>query len=287
MIERRPGALRSAGASGAAACALAAWLLLGGVAGVPGALAEEEGDSDSEEEAEAGGRDEVEEESEEEGAAAGARGGAVDNDVLGGLDADEGESHGEEGEESAADDDVDDATIAAAIAEMTDIYLTMDSRRDPLERIIIDGSRAEIWFLQAMRGTPAEVEQIRCQAYRWLFFGRLTRSKGAKEVFLKFSKIQEIRLSFFTLETRIEPDGRRGYRQARKADPAMEVTLSREAVIGLDMAKLRQRLGGEGCAAEGERVVDKKWYARQGEKQEEKPEEKQEEVQEEKPEGWQ
>ncbi|MDY0060860.1 MAG: hypothetical protein RBU45_13690 [Myxococcota bacterium] len=185
---------------------------------------------------------------------------AVEGDVLEGMDDEEAILEPLASEEGEGEE-VDDTTIAIRIAEITDIYLTYEKRRDPLERIIVDGPRAEIWFLQAMSGRPAEVEKTKCNAYQWLFFGRLNRSRGVKEVFQRFPKLQEIRLSLFTIETRINPDGRRGYRQYRKADPKMEITVSKETARAIDLLKLKEKLTGEGCVAEGERIIDKRWYA--------------------------
>ena len=236
---------------------------------------EAEGEDEEETDAAGGGAEDGGEEDEDPEAEAGTTAispssgrGALANDVLGGMDADEEESgEVEDGEEPPAEE-LDDSAIAAGIAEMTDIYLTMQKRRDPLERIIVDGPRAEIWFLQTMGGNAAEVERTRCQAYRWLFFGRLTRSRGVRDVFQKYVKIQEVRLSLFTIETRIQPDGRRGYRQYRKADPKMEIAISRETALSLDMVKLRQKMAGAGCIPEGERAVDKKWYSTKEDAQE-------------------
>ncbi len=164
-----------------------------------------------------------------------------------------------EGDEPAAAED--EASVARRIAEIMDIYSTKEKRRDPLEHIVADGGRAEIWFLHGLGGDTAAVQKARCDAFRWMFFGRLTRSKGVDEVFRVLPAVQEVRLSLFSIETQIQPDGRRGYRQFRKADPKMEITVSRTTVQGLDLPRLRERLQGPNCAKEGERVADKVWIA--------------------------
>ena len=240
------------------------------------------GDEDEEEVAEdarheqEGEEEEGEEEVEEQDEASGSEEGeSGSEDSLGKtyLD-DEGDDWEDEDEELEGEEDEggggpagedEEAQAAQTIARITDIYLTKQERRDPLERIIVDADRAEIWFLHPMRGDKAAVERVKCDAFRWLFFGRLMRSKGVHRVLEKLPEIQELRLSFFTIATRVQPDGRRGYKQSRKADSKMELTITRETVASLDLVSLKRKLQGPGCVAQGERVVDKKWYAEQEE----------------------
>ncbi len=150
--------------------------------------------------------------------------------------------------------------VAQEIADLTDIYLTHRKRRDPLEQIVVDGGRAEIWFLHGLKGGAEQVQRARCDGFRWLLFGRLTRSKGVFEIFRRFPSIQEVRLNLFTIGTRIEPDGRRGYRQARRANAKMEITITRDTAASLDAVEQRKRLQGPTCVVAGEGIVDKTWY---------------------------
>lgn len=167
------------------------------------------------------------------------------------------------GDETSGMGEEQEQQVAQEIATLTDIYLTHRQRRDPLEQIVVDGGRAEIWFLHGLEGGAAEVQAARCDAFRWLLFGRLTRSRGVFEVFRRFPSIQEVRLNLFTIGTTIEPDGRRGYRQVRKANAKMEITITRDTAASLDPVQQRKRLRGPACVTAGEGIVDKTWYTQQ------------------------
>ncbi len=217
---------------------------------------DEEGDYDEDDEGDEGGEDEsMDEPGPSSGAGRGEAGEEDDAQLMG-----DDESFDEDLEDDTADEtDVDDeAKAVEVISDLLDIYLTKQIRRDPLERIVVDGGRAEIWFLHGMKG--GERQRDKCNAMRWLLFGRLHRSKGIRKVFEKLPALQEIRLTFFTIETTVQPDHRRGYRQFRKADPKLELTISRETAMGLDLHRLREEMKGERCLSVGERVMDKKWY---------------------------
>ena len=162
-------------------------------------------------------------------------------------------------EDDAWDRDDDKlAQIGRSIEELLHFYVVKPDKRDPLETVVVDSNSAEIWFLHPMEGK--EAVQAKCDAYRWLLFGRLERSRGLKAVFDRFDFLEEVKLVFFDIKTRIEPDGRRGYRQFRKTSPRMEVTVTRETAMSLNYEVLEARMRDGRCAREAERVVDKKWY---------------------------
>jgi hypothetical protein len=149
-------------------------------------------------------------------------------------------------------------SVGESIASMLGFYLVHKEQRDPLEQVVVDGNAAEIWFLHTMAGD--EKVRARCDAYQWLFFGRLKRSKGIKQVFKRFGFLEEVKMILFDVKTRIEPDGKRGYRQFRKTSPRMEVTLTRETATALNFGVLRSRMEGSRCVREAEKIVDRKWY---------------------------
>lgn len=148
--------------------------------------------------------------------------------------------------------------MANSIEEITGFYLLPDEKRDPLEQVIVQGETAEIWFLHPMEGKNVSVD--RCTLYRWFFFGRLHHSKGVDEIFRRHANLAEVKLMVFDIKTRIEPDGKRGYRQFRKTSPRMEITVTRERAMSLNFGALRARMRGPRCLREAERVVDRKWY---------------------------
>ena len=162
------------------------------------------------------------------------------------------------GEDSWDDADGESAKVARTIEELMGFFVVKHDKRDPLETVVVDGNAAEIWYLHAMRGP--DVAKARCDAYRWLFFGRLRQARGVKAVFERFDHLDEVKLVFFDVKTRIHADGRRGYRQLRKTSPRMEVTLTRETALALNYGALRSRMKGPRCVAEAERAVDQKWY---------------------------
>ncbi len=144
------------------------------------------------------------------------------------------------------------------IAGLLDFYVVKADKRDPLEVVVVDESSAEIWYLHPMVGTGTKA--ARCQAYRWLFFGRSQRSPGLRAVFDRFDFLDEVKLVYFDVKTRIEPDGRRGYRQFRKTSPRLEVTVTRETAMNLNYEVLQARMQGPRCISEAERVVDRNWH---------------------------
>ena len=148
--------------------------------------------------------------------------------------------------------------VGREIARLLDFFVVKPDKRDPLEAVVVDGVAAEIWFLHPMVGD--EVGRARCEAYSWLLFGRLSRSKGLRSVFEAFDFLEEVKVVYFDVKTRTEPDGRRGYRQFRKTSPRLEVTMTRETALNLNYEVLRARMSGPRCVSEAEKVIDKKWY---------------------------
>ncbi len=148
--------------------------------------------------------------------------------------------------------------VGREIAQLLDFFVVKPDKRDPLEAVVVDRVAAEIWFLHPMAGD--EAGRARCEAYQWLFFGRLSRSKGLRAVFEAFDFLEEVKVVYFDVKTRIEPDGRRGYRQFRKTSPRLEVTVTRETAMNLNYEVLKARMQGPRCVREAERVIDKKWY---------------------------
>lgn len=148
--------------------------------------------------------------------------------------------------------------VGRQIEQLLDFFIVKEDKRDPLEAVVVDGVAAEIWFLHPM--ADSELNRAKCEAYQWLFFGRMSRSKGLKAVFEAFDFIEEVKLVYFDVKTRIEPDGRRGYRQFRKTSPRLEVTVTRETAMNLNYEVLRSRMQGPRCVREAEKVIDKKWY---------------------------
>lgn len=159
---------------------------------------------------------------------------------------------------AAAERESREARVGRQIEGQLDFYMVKQDKRDPLEVVVVDGVSAEIWFLHPMAGDDAI--RAKCEAFQWLFFGRLSRSKGLKAVFDTFDFIEEVKLVYFDVKTRIEPDGRRGYRQFRKTSPRLELTVTRETAMSLNYEVLRARMQGPRCVREAEKVIDKKWY---------------------------
>lgn len=172
-------------------------------------------------------------------------------------------ARGDDSDDEMEDESEDGATdrlgrVGLKIEGLLDFFLVKPEKRDPLEAVVVDGVSAEIWYMHPMVGEG--VKKARCEAYQWLFFGRLNRSRGLKSVFESVDFLEEVKLVYFDVKTRIEPDGRRGYRQFRKTSPRLEVTVTRETAMNLNYEVLRARMQGPRCIQEAERVVDRKWY---------------------------
>lgn len=149
--------------------------------------------------------------------------------------------------------------MSRGIREALDIFIIHDDKREPLEGVLVKGRSAEVWFLRPL---DRNIEDAKCDAFRWLLLGRLTTSKGALEIFKKYPELEQLTLVFYSVETRVRSDRRGGYIQDRTPVRHLELTLNRDRAQALDPKRVPSALRGgrDTCIESGQTMVDRYWY---------------------------
>jgi hypothetical protein len=147
------------------------------------------------------------------------------------------------------------------IEEGLGVYLIHPDKREALERVLVSGGRAEVWFLRTLE---VNSEDAKCDALRWLLLGRLNTSDGARSIFERYPDVETIALVFYTVETRVRVTARGEYEQSRTAVRTLEVSVDRARGLALNRKTLEPALRASrtSCIAVGEESVDYHWYIR-------------------------
>jgi hypothetical protein len=164
-------------------------------------------------------------------------------------------------EEPVAVEDPQAARLAEAVEEALGVYIVHAPLREALERVVVRGGEAEVWFLRDLDINP---QDARCDAYRWLLLGRFGRSVGALPLFQEEAGLETLKLVFYSLQTRVRVNARGEYEQSRTPVRQLELNLSREKARAIDPKALEKALGGgrEACISNGQALVDHYWYIR-------------------------
>lgn len=140
------------------------------------------------------------------------------------------------------------------------VYIVHPPLREPLERVVIEGDTAEVWFL---RDLSLGTEEAICDAYRWLFSGRFGNNKGVLSLFQKRPEIQNVKLIFYTVQTGVRVTYRAEYAQNRTPVRELELNVSKSRGLTVDaksLEKVFKEARGASCVAAGESLVDSHWY---------------------------
>lgn len=150
------------------------------------------------------------------------------------------------------------AQMAADIEESLGIYIVHKDDREALEGVIVKGSRAEVWFLRPLE---RNIDDAKCDAFRWLFNGRLAATPGVLPLFKRYPELDEVTLVFYAVRTKVRSDNKGGYIQDRTPIRHLELSLTRERALALDPKRTRELLERSRgvCIEEGQKLVDRYW----------------------------
>jgi len=150
-----------------------------------------------------------------------------------------------------------DRAVFAAVQKHLGIYLTTGALRDPAERIEVQQTGVEIWFMRPV--PPAEREVALCEGTRWLLTGRLAASAGARALFAERNELDRVTLVFFDLVTKVDRNRSGRYDQKRTPTPHARFTITRERAAQLDPASLDKTLTGARCSTLAGSLLDEVW----------------------------
>ena len=150
------------------------------------------------------------------------------------------------------------AQMATDIEESLGIYIIHKDDREALEGVIVKGSRAEVWFLRPLE---RNIDDAKCDAFRWLFNGRLAATPGVLPLFKRYPELDEVTLVFYAVRTKVRSDNKGGYIQDRTPIRHLELSLTRERALALDPKRTREILKRSRgtCIEEGQKLVDRYW----------------------------
>jgi len=145
------------------------------------------------------------------------------------------------------------------IERALDPYLTHERYRDQAERVELSAERGEVWILESLE--RGDLDRKVCDGARWLIQGRLKRSRGAREAFVKLPALRELSLIFYKAKTKVDPNLEGRYVQTRSAVSTARFTLSRERAIGLNPERAIKMLEGAQCFARAQELLDDLWVS--------------------------
>jgi len=146
---------------------------------------------------------------------------------------------------------------AGSVQKHLGIYLTTGPLRGEAERIRLQQTGIEVWFLRPT--SPAAREAAVCEGARWLMTGRLAQTAGVGALFAERSEIDQVTLVFYDMVTSVKLDRSGRYAQQRTPTPDVRLTISRSKAAQLDPAALAGTLNGRRCASVARSVLDEVW----------------------------
>lgn len=140
-----------------------------------------------------------------------------------------------------------------------DPYLTNVQYRDVEETILYKEGRAEVWLLESLE--QGDLSKKICDGVRWLLGGRLKRSLGARDAFMKLAELRELSLIFYKVKTRVNPNLEGQYLQQRSPMPVARFTISKERAMMLHSERVLTLLQGTQCESQARDLLDDLWIS--------------------------
>ena len=149
-----------------------------------------------------------------------------------------------------------DAQLEALVAKHLGIFVTVPKQRDPSEHVAFEEKTLTIGVLRPVSG---DISTALCDGGRWLLAGRLSKTQGARALFVAARRVDRIRLEFVDIKTTVHPSEKGMYEQHRSVVPQMTFELSRAKALQLDPKVLRKTLRGSRCPRLVRTLLDRVW----------------------------
>jgi hypothetical protein len=142
------------------------------------------------------------------------------------------------------------------------VYSLISERRDPGEAAVLRNQTLFIKFRQDLRTlTASKKDLFLCKAAKWLLAGRLANSDGLDALMQAKPQLKQAKLIVFGVDTSVSPDHRGKYKQTRKLNAQLILTIDRTRLKQLNLEQLKTNLEGENCNRVARTVLTKVWFA--------------------------
>ena len=155
--------------------------------------------------------------------------------------------------------------VKQQIEDVYGVYILLPSRRNPQEKVEINGDTVTMWLYVDPR--KPDYDKVKCDALKWTLLGRFGTG-GAQPFFNQFEKYNNVNVFFFKLDSTrtVDKDGK--YTVKKDPNTILKVQLSRRKSERLDWNAVKAAMPVENqrgadypsCVRAGERFVDRTWY---------------------------
>ncbi len=140
-----------------------------------------------------------------------------------------------------------DTQIKEDIADMMDLWILKDRMMDNLEGVSIASDNVlEFRYWKARGESKVQKkygDQLKCNAFKWLFFGRTRFAKGIEEVFKKYPQFKGARYIWFDKDIERKYDSEKGtITKNEKIISYIEIYMSKEKALKNDWAKAQTEM---------------------------------------------
>lgn len=159
-----------------------------------------------------------------------------------------------------------DRQVKEQIEDVYGVYILLPSRRNPKEKVEINGDTVEMsLFVDPRWRENPEYNKMKCDAMKWILVGRFGTG-GAQPFFNEFTKYNNVDLTVFKLDSTrtVDKDGK--YTVTKTPDTIMRFRLTRKKAEKTDwpgVAKAMDPKNPDGCVRAGEKLVDRTWYSKE------------------------
>jgi hypothetical protein len=139
-------------------------------------------------------------------------------------------------------DIVSERSIKDDVADMMDLWILNDRMRDSLEGVSITKDNT-LEFRYWKSRTESKVQkkygdQLKCNAFKWLYFGRTRFSKGIGEIFKKYPEFKGARYIWFDKAIERKYDSEKGtITKNEQVVPYIEIYIAKDKAAKNDWSK--------------------------------------------------
>src|SRR3989338_5487971 len=146
--------------------------------------------------------------------------------------------------ETVADKNVE---IEKDIADMLDLWILNDRMLDNLEKVTITKDNIiEFRYWKARGASNVQkkyADQLKCNAFKWLFFGRTRFSKGIDEVFKKYPEFKGAKYIWFDKDIERKYDSEKGtITKTENIISYIEIYISKDKAVKNDWARAQKEM---------------------------------------------